>query len=80
MHPRAFPSCEFCGAAGAGALLCDGQLSPGKSCDRRMCRKCAGKPVSVIHMQSQKKGGGRACAWDSRDLCPNCRKAGRSAW
>lgn len=79
MQVKALPDCSFCGARGAGRLLCDGRISTGeqlthvKTCDRVMCRSCAGDPVLNIHLKT--RSGGR---WDTRDLCPECRSAGRS--
>lgn len=75
--------CEFCDAP--GTLLCDGQvygkqdslfhiglppeIRDTKSCDARMCRKCATK-VSSVHLKTSK-----GCRWDTIDLCPVCNEA-----
>ncbi len=64
--------CEFCGQQ-PGNLLCDGRISMGdighsRTCDRQMCRACAGPPVALV------RGGN---AGPTRDLCPACREANR---
>jgi hypothetical protein len=63
--------CAFCGAP--SSLLCDGRLVDGKTCDKRICRRCAG-PWRA-HVSLQLKNGRRG--GDTRDLCPDCAKAGR---
>jgi hypothetical protein len=64
--------CAFCGSP--STLLCDGRLSRDnyKTCDKPVCRKCAGNPVGSMHLNMGRKG----CWWDTRDLCPDCIKAG----
>lgn len=37
-----------------------------RSCDARMCRKCA-KKIGDIHLHIRS-----GCRWDTRDLCPRC--------
>lgn len=64
--------CEFCGAR--SNLLCDGKLADGRTCDKKICRAHARQ---VAHLQMQGKRG-RYC--DSRDLCPDCIAAGRTAF
>ena len=64
--------CEFCNMR--STLLCDGKLPSGKTCDKRICRRCAAEPKGNIHLNMGRKG----CRWDTRDLCPECRAAGRS--
>lgn len=66
------PTCQFCGAL--SNLLCDGKLPDGKTCDKRICRQHA---HMVAHLRIQRKGG---CGSDTRDLCPDCVEAKRSAW
>jgi hypothetical protein len=63
------PKCEFCG--GPSTLLCDGASAdaPAKTCDKQICRACAGLPVALVHKRV--KGIGSRC--DTRDLCPECR-------
>ncbi len=73
------PVCEFC-RVNPGHLLCDGRLSDPaqvthfRTCDKRVCRTCAGKPTQTMFLRM--KGG---CRTDTRDLCPDCRQAGRTA-
>lgn len=60
--------CEFCNMR--SDLLCDGKLPDGKTCDKKICRRCA---HMVAHLKMTK-----GC--NSRDLCPDCVKAGRTVW
>lgn len=80
MTSPSIPACEFC-RNNPGPLLCDAvvrtESSDPKSvrtCDRRICRNCAGAPVTTMHVN---RGGGGRNSWDSRDICPECRAAGR---
>lgn len=64
--------CQFCNQR--STLLCDGKVKVGdvghsRTCNKRMCRACAGVPLALAH--GRNAGG-------TRDLCPECRKAGRS--
>lgn len=68
-------TCQFCGQP--SALLCDGKMPDGKTCDKPVCRLCA-KNESTMHISYQRPGGGRGGRWDTRDLCPDCVKEGRS--
>jgi hypothetical protein len=65
--------CEFCNML--ATLQCDGKLEDGKTCDRWMCRRCARMDV---HLQKVDARGRRY--GDTRDLCPECVKAGRSVY
>ena len=61
-------TCEFCGKK--GDILCDGVLYAKKTCDRRMCRKCAGAAVELVTDAMYR------CS--TRDLCLWCRRSGRN--
>ncbi len=72
------PVCEFC-RVNPGHLLCDARVRAGlggltRTCDRRVCRNCAGRPTQTMFLRM--KGG---CRTDTRDLCPDCHAAGRTA-
>lgn len=71
-------TCEFC--SHPSQLLCDGRLPVGgtghtRSCDKRMCRKCATRPVALVTESHEGRRRG-----NTRDLCPDCRKAGREVF
>ncbi len=78
MTSPSIPICEFCQQT-PGPLLCDAVI-PGtdpktsKTCDRRVCRNCAGAPHAQMHVN---RGGRSRNSWDTRDICPECRAAGR---
>jgi hypothetical protein len=65
--------CAFCGLR--SQLLCDGKLANGRTCDKPICRRCSRMDV---HLQKWSKERGRYC--DTRDLCPDCVKAGRTVY
>lgn len=80
MTSPSIPLCEFC-QQNPGSLLCDAVIpaesaDPKKShtCDRRICRNCAGAPLTQMHIN---RGGRVRNCWDTRDICPECRAAGR---
>ena len=79
MTSPSVPMCEFC-LQHPGPLLCDAIVSGDakdskvrQTCDRRMCRNCAGQPITTMHINRGSRGSG----WDSRDICPECKAAGR---
>lgn len=61
--------CEFCSLS-VGTLLCDGEAEVG-TCDRLMCRQCAGEPVGVAFVCQRPMKKSTVL---TRDLCPACRK------
>ena len=61
--------CYFC--ADVADILCDGLLYGNKTCDRPMCRKCAG-PADALVTDALFRCG-------TVDLCRWCRRAGRQA-
>jgi hypothetical protein len=71
--------CAFCGAP--STLLCDGIISPPeqvthrRTCDKRICREHA-KTVAFRMLGAKPIRDGTI----PRDLCPDCVKAGRSAF
>jgi hypothetical protein len=62
--------CAFCNMR--ADLLCDGKMPDGKTCDKPVCRRCARMDM---HLCKWSKERGRHS--DTRDLCPDCVKAGR---
>jgi hypothetical protein len=69
--------CAFCGQP--SYLLCDGDVSPAgqvthrRTCDKPICRACAGQPIALVHgIRNGRRHG------DTRDLCPDCRAAART--
>jgi hypothetical protein len=61
--------CEFCGKE--AVILCDGILYGKKTCDRKMCRTCAGDAIDLT--------ADAMFRCSTRDLCPWCRRSGRKA-
>ncbi len=79
--------CKVCG--GPSTLLCDGRIwitAAGdefcapfdteppvsvaqKTCDAPLCRTCAAN-IEVVHLHVRGH-----CRWDTRDLCPTCKRA-----
>lgn len=57
--------CELCRKR-IGSIRCDGLVNGGQTCDRRMCRKCAGAAVELVTDAMYR------CT--TRDLCPDCKK------
>ena len=81
MTSPSIPICEFCNE-NPGPLLCDAIVSGDtkdskvkQTCDRRICRKCAGAPLAQMHIN---RGGRGRNYFDTRDICPECRAAGRN--
>lgn len=50
--------CPFCNRHWAG-LLCDHPIGRGKTCDRRMCRRCATKVGPDRHLCPEHKAAAR---------------------
>jgi len=63
--------CKFCNLL--ATLQCDGRMPDGKTCDNWICRRCAGVPVAMLRLAGPRRH-------DTRDLCPECREAKRSAF
>lgn len=59
-------NCKFCGHS--AALMCDGKMPDGTTCDNDLCRACAGHPLALIC------GRGKS---NTRDICPDCTREGR---
>lgn len=47
-----------------------------KTCDRWMCRSCAGLPALQFHVRRSKPA---RSGTETLDLCPDCQQAGRKA-
>lgn len=70
---------EFFYRMGRSDLLCDGRIPVGdvghtRTCDKRICRACAGRPIALVTVATNRGRRG-----DTRDLCPDCRKLERAA-